>query len=58
MRSEQDSEWEKKVNMILWVEHLGPIKCTIAVFTAECIIDTDILHACTLNAYKVQRRVP
>lgn len=30
--------------MIFWVEHLGPIKYTIVAFTAECIIDTDILY--------------
>lgn len=32
------------------------IQCTVTVAcTAECIIGIDILHACTMNAYKHQK---
>ena len=58
MGFEQVSEARKGVNVILWLGPFRPIKCTMAVAsTAGCAIDIDVLHACIVNANKVQRRV-
>lgn len=45
MGSGQVSERGKEVNVILSLEPLRPIKCTMIV--AEHIVDIDALHACT-----------
>lgn len=54
----QGSEWGKDVNLVLWLGPFWPIECTIVVASnAECVINTDVLHAYPMKSHKAQKRV-
>lgn len=50
----QDSEWGKEANTIDFCGLDPSIECIVVGTSAEYIIDLGVLHACSVNAHKVQ----
>lgn len=47
-----------EVTVIIWIGLFNPLLGTAVALIAECIVSIDVLHACIINAYKLQEGFP